>query len=135
MSDNIIVEPIYYNIEVVKNDNEVYIASSGPQGPKGDTGPQGPQGEQGPQGPKGDKGDQGDQGIQGPQGNAAIQAFTFEQQSFSTSWNIAHNLGFRPNVTIQDYFQNTIEGDVQHIDVNNLTISFIEPISGYAYLS
>jgi len=110
MSDNITLEPVYYNIEVVKNDNEVTIASPGPKGEKGD------------QGPKGDPGQ-------------SAGSFTFEQQSSSTTWTIEHNLGYRPAVFTTDYLKNTLEGDISHTDSNNLVITFTDSVVGYVYLS
>jgi len=105
---------------------------------KGARGSSGAQGVQGIQGLTG-SGVQGVQGIQGAAGtlvfNVALVSFTYEKQSNSTTWNITHNLGFRPNVIVMDYGQNNIECDIAHIDENRLTLTFSEAISGYAYLS
>jgi hypothetical protein len=122
MSDNsVILEPVYYNIEIIKQDNEVSLASPGPQGPKGDTGPQGPQ------------------GIAGQDGTTVLDlakvSFTYEQQSSSTIWTITHNLGYRPAVFITDYTKNTLEGDISHTNNNALVITFTDSVVGYAYLS
>jgi hypothetical protein len=117
MSDNnIVIEPVYFNVEVTKQDNEVTIASPGPQGLKGDPGLQGAQGPQGPSGTSGG-------------------SYAFEQQFNSTSWTVVHNLGYRPAITVQDYFKNTIEGDINHIDTSTVQLTFAEAVSGYAYLS
>lgn len=111
MTDNLVtIEPVYYNIEVIKQDNEVTIASPGPQGPIGNPGP---------------KGDPGQ----------SAGSFVFEQQSSSTIWTIAHNLGYRPAVFTTDYSKNTLEGDISHTDTNNLVITFTDSVVGYAYLS
>lgn len=125
MSDNnVTIEPVYFNIEVIKQDNEVSIASPGPQGPKGDAGP---------------KGDPGPQGPQGPTGITNIDrtnwSFVYEQQSSSTTWSIAHNLGYRPSVFTTDYAKNTLEGDISHTDLNHVTITFTDSVVGYAYLT
>lgn len=130
--DNIILEPIVYTVDVVEQVNEVVISSegmTGPQGPIGNTGPQGPIG------PAGPKGDTGEPGPQGPSGEPENVSFVHEQQSFSNVWTINHNLGYRPAALVQDYSNNTIEGSLQHQDINTLTISFNESVSGYAYLS
>lgn len=123
--------------------------SVGPvQGPRGDTGATGaagqrgatgPRGDVGPQGPKGDTGATGATGPKGDTGSVAnivqLISFTYEKQSNSTSWVINHNLGFRPNVIVMDYGQNNIECDIEHVSENQLTLTFSEAISGYAYLS
>lgn len=120
MTDNLVtIEPIYYNIEVIKQDNEVTIASPGPQGQKGD------------------KGDTGDTGAQGPVGtaNPAYYSYTFEQQSNSTTWVINHNLGYKPAVDIIDYGGNNIEADITYTSSSSLAITLSPAASGYAYLS
>lgn len=110
--------------EIVVEPNEIVVSSTGVQGPKGDVGSQGPLGPQGPQGP------------QGPPGvGVEVLSYTFEQQISSSSWTINHNLGYRPATTVQDYGKITIEGEVNHVSVNSLTITFSAPVSGYAYLS
>ena len=134
--NNVMVESQNNDISISQIVNEVTVASTGAQGPKGDTGPQGVQGVQGVQGSTGPQGPTGPTGPQGPAGQGAAQlAFAFEQQSLSALWSINHNLGYHPQVTIQDYGKTTIEGQVTHIDVNNLTVGFSAAISGYAYLS
>ena len=125
MTDNFVtLEPIYYNIEVIKQDNEVSIASPGPQGAKGDQGPQGAQGAQ---------------GAQGLYGATVLDlskiSFTYEQQSSSTVWSITHNLGYRPAIFVTDYTKNTLEGDISHTSNDALVITFTDSVVGYAYLS
>jgi hypothetical protein len=100
-------------LDVNITSNTITIANAGIQGPKGETGAAGAN---------------GTNGING--GN-----FTFEQQIPSASWSIAHNLGYRPAVTVQDYGKIVLEGDLNHINANNLAITFSEAVSGYAYLS
>ena len=125
MSDNnVTLEPVYYNIEIIKQDNEVSIASPGPQGPNGDTGLQGLQGLT---------------GRDGQDGTSILDlskvSFTYEQQSSSTIWMVTHNLGYRPAVFITDYTKNTLEGDISHTSNNALVITFTDSVVGYAYLS
>jgi len=111
------------SINVSSNINEIVVADVGIQGPPG------PQGVTGTTGAKGDKGDTGATGGIGP------LAFVFEQQSNSASWNVVHNLGYYPNVSIKEYGNKTVEGEVVYINANSLTILFSVAISGYAYLS
>jgi len=79
----------------------------------------------------------GARGAAGTQGSFSVSlvSFTYEQQSNSTIWNITHNLGFRPAVTVIDYGQNNIECDINHVNENSLTLTFSDAISGHAYLS
>ena len=65
---------------------------------------------------------------------------THEQQSASSQWNIVHNLGFKPAVSVMDYAKTNIECDIEHVDENELILRFIQAgvpiqVSGYAYLS
>lgn len=131
--NSIIVEEQENVVEVSQSINEVTVSSVGIQGVRGETGETGQQGIQGPQGETGPTGPQGPRGVPG---EGALQlSYTFEQQSISSLWTINHNLGYKPHVTIQDYGKTTIEGEVQYIDVNNLTVGFATGVSGYAYLS
>lgn len=114
-------------VDITKEVNSVTVSTTGAQGPKGETGSVGPTGPTGPQGPI------GPQGIPGQ--GATTLSFLFEKQVDSTQWDIVHNLGYRPNVTVQDYGKISIEGELNHIDANNLRITFSTAVSGYAYLS
>ena len=116
MTEQVTVVKKDNNVTVVEKTNTVTVASKGTQGPKGDAG------------------DAGAPGATGPAGTSG-GFFAFEQQSNSTSWTIVHNLGYRPAITIQDYFKNTIEGDINHLDTSTVGLSFADAVSGYAYLS
>jgi len=107
MADNININQTINEITVVESSNNVVITAPGPQG------------------------------IQGVPGRDGINGgnFTFEQQSNSASWNVVHNLGYYPNVSIKEYGNKTVEGEVVYINANSLTILFSVAISGYAYLS
>ena len=107
MADNININQTINEITVVESSNNVVITTPGPQG------------------------------IQGIPGRDGINGgnFTFEQQSNSTIWNITHNLGYRPAVTVQDYGKIILEGDLSHTDANSLILTFSQAVSGYAYLS
>jgi hypothetical protein len=114
------------------------IGPVGPEGDQGDAGPDGDDGPQGPVGPQGVQGLQGAQGVQGPTGPSAPvtpKAFTFTQSTPSSVWNITHNLGFRPAVTIVDSAGTIWEGDVTYPDVSHVTLNFAYAFSGTAYLS
>jgi len=56
-------------------------------------------------------------------------------QASSTSWAIPHNLGKIPSVTVIDGYGNRVHGDVDYVDLNNLTIKFNTAFAGTAYLN
>lgn len=140
--NSIISESIVNEVIVQSQDNSVVLEQTinnliisdvgvqGPIGPQGSTGATGATGATGPTGPT------GPQGPQGRPGQGAEQLnYTYEQQTDSASWSITHNLGYRPNVTVQEYGNITVEGQVTHVSADALTIVFNTAISGYAYLS
>jgi hypothetical protein len=54
----------------------------------------------------------------------------------SNIWDIIHNLGFFPNVVVEDSAHNMIEGGIiNYINGNHLTITFNAVFGGDAYLS
>ena len=79
--------------------------------------------------------------LPGVPNQQADVGFRFSQSASSSIWTIAHNLRFYPNVTVFDstgttwQTGNIVEGDVVHIDKNNLELHFSMPINGTAILS
>jgi lipoate-protein ligase A len=79
-------------------------------------------------------------GARGPQGNTIgfnvnLVSYTYESQVPNNMWHIVHNLGFRPSVTVMDYGSNNVECDIEHINENEINLTFSQSASGYAYLS
>ena len=112
----------------------------GPQGAQGVQGTQGTRGTQGVQGTQGTtgtgtQGSTGAQGPLGPAGSVQTLAYMHTQGVASSTWVIAHNLGFHPNVTVQDSAGNIVEGEIAYTNTNSLTVSFASSFSGKAYLS
>jgi len=64
-----------------------------------------------------------------------LVSYTHTQGESSTTWSIAHNLGFYPSVTVFLSSGDVVEGAISHTDANNLTITFSSAIAGTAYLS
>jgi hypothetical protein len=62
-------------------------------------------------------------------------SYTHTQSTASSTWTIAHNLGFSPAVSVVDSGGNHVIGDVNYVSVNVLTVSFSAPFGGLAYLS
>jgi hypothetical protein len=63
--------------------------------------------------------------------------YTYTQNTPASVWNVTHNLGYFPNVTMIDPQGYRIEGIVNYdtSNVNILTILFTTPQSGKAFLS
>jgi hypothetical protein len=61
--------------------------------------------------------------------------YEHDQGVASASWTINHNLNKFPAVTCLDSALNEVEGEVVHIDENNLTINFNAAFSGSATLN
>ncbi len=71
----------------------------------------------------------------GESGNPFISAYTHSQGLASTVWTINHNLGRKPSVNVEDTAGSIVEGLVDHIDDDNLTITFNNGFSGEAHLN
>ena len=83
----------------------------------------------------GSRGPQGIQGLQGAQGTNREIAYRYNQGVASSTWTIAHNLNFYPNVTTMDSTGAICEGEIVYTNPNNLTVTFLAAFSGVAYLS
>ncbi len=94
----------------------------GQRGPAGPAGPTGPTGATGPTGPT---------GPAGPSG----QSFSYTPPDARTTWIIAHNLGFFPNVRIQDSFGTEYFGTVTYNNTNQVTLTFSSAVYATAYLT
>lgn len=61
--------------------------------------------------------------------------FTFVQSAASATWNITHNLGKFPSVSIVDSANTIVHGDINYTSENALTITFSAAFGGKAYLN
>lgn len=59
----------------------------------------------------------------------------YNQVSASTVWNIAHTLGFTPNVIIVDTAGNVVEPAIEYLSATQIRATFSEPTAGKAYVS
>jgi len=66
-------------------------------------------------------------------GGIGDKTFTFTQNIASAIWQVPHNLGKMVSVTVVDTGGSTVEGDVQHIDLNNIQINFSAPFTGEVF--
>ena len=66
-------------------------------------------------------------------GGGADKAYTHPQDAARTVWEVEHNLGKRPSVTVVDVNNVQGYGIVTHTNANELTITFPGDTSGKAY--
>jgi hypothetical protein len=58
--------------------------------------------------------------------------YVHTQSTPATTWPVAHNLGYRPVVSVTDTSYREMEAGVTHTDSNNLTVSLLTALAGYA---
>ena len=63
---------------------------------------------------------------------ASVGSYTHTQASASTVWTINHNLGFYPNIQARSAGGLAINGRLQHVSVNQATITFLTALTGTA---
>lgn len=61
--------------------------------------------------------------------------YVHSQISPSKEWNIVHNLGKYPSVTIVDSGGNVVIGDILYIDENQIKVSFTSEFSGKTFIN
>ena len=69
---------------------------------------------------------------------ARASGYVHVQEAPSATWTIQHNLGKYPSVstyTTSSGSPQRIVGDVDHVDENNVTVTFSMIVSGVAYLN
>ena len=67
--------------------------------------------------------------------NSGDKYFRYVQNLPSKIWSIHHALNKRPSVIVTDSAGTTVEGMINYIDSDNLTITFSASFSGYAELN
>lgn len=67
--------------------------------------------------------------------NQPIVAYHHTQGTSLATWTIVHNLGWYPNVTVQDSGGSIVEGEISYTSTMSLTVTFTGAFSGNAYLS
>ena len=65
----------------------------------------------------------------------ADKTFEFTQGVPAVTWNIQHNLGKFPSVSVVNNNNIVINGEITYIDNNNLTCNFSAAFAGKAYLN
>jgi hypothetical protein len=74
-------------------------------------------------------------GQDGADGAPGGTTYVHTQFSADTTWNISHNLGRFPSVTIVDNAGRELLGDVSFLDSNLISIGFDLSVAGKAYLN
>lgn len=65
----------------------------------------------------------------------ADKSFRFTQGVPQSIWEVEHNLGKYPSVSVKDSSGTEVEGEIQHIDSNRLKLTFSAAFGGYADLN
>jgi len=65
----------------------------------------------------------------------ADKTFNFTQGVAANVWNVTHNLNKFPSATVVDSGGSVVEGCVDYIDKNNVTLTFSAPFTGKAYFN
>lgn len=69
------------------------------------------------------------------QGSVNDARYTHTQATVSAVWVVPHNLEKFPSIETVDSSLEEIEGEVTHVDNDNLYITFNQPVSGFAYVN
>ena len=64
--------------------------------------------------------------------NLGNSTFRYVQNLASTVWNIQHNLGKYPSVSVTDSAGTIVEGRTTYIDANNVLVEFNAEFTGFA---
>lgn len=73
----------------------------------------------------------GGMGVQGIPGVAG-GAYTHTQKLPSTSWTIAHNLGFHPSIELRSAGGAEVDAEVTHLSLDVAVATFSQPLAGTA---
>lgn len=136
-------------VTVVDSSVEVCLGSAGPQGPRGSMVLSGAGNPSSAIGLIGDQYINTDNGyLFGPKSASGWGAGVpignndpndlgqvYNQVSASTVWNIAHTLGFTPNVIIVDTAGNVVEPAIEYLSSTQIRATFSQPTAGQAYVS
>ena len=64
-----------------------------------------------------------------------VPTFIFTQAVAATVWNVTHNLGKFPSITVIDTANTVVTGEYTYIDNSNVTLKFSAAFAGKAYLN
>jgi hypothetical protein len=67
--------------------------------------------------------------------DAEDKTFIFTQAVAATTWNVQHNLGKFPSITVIDTGDTVVTGEYTYTDNNNVILNFSAGFAGKAYLN
>ena len=73
--------------------------------------------------------------IVGDSGSGGDKNYIHHQSSANTTWNVTHNLGKFSSVMVVDSGNTVVQGQIQFVDANNVTLIFSSAFSGRAYFN
>jgi hypothetical protein len=68
-------------------------------------------------------------------GGGGDLSYVHTQTSAAAAWNVTHNLGKWPSVSVVDSGNSMLEVDVHYVDANSLTVNLAAATSGKAYMN
>ena len=77
----------------------------------------------------------GTPGPPGPPGDPGLVSYTHVQGAAAALWTITHPLPFQPNVNVVDSAGEQVEGEVDYVAADTITVAFSAAFTGAAYLS
>lgn len=83
-------------------------------------------------GTQGPSGRDGSDGVDGIDGSGDLN-YVHTQIAAASVWNIVHNLGKHPAITVIDTANTEVEGNLEYLDLNNARLTFSVPFSGSAF--
>lgn len=66
-------------------------------------------------------------------GSGGDKTYVHIQTPSSNIWTIVHSLSKFPTISIIDSGNNVVEGDIEYIDANTITVTFTSTFNGRAY--
>ena len=73
--------------------------------------------------------------IVGDSDSGGDKNYIHHQSSANTTWNVTHNLGKFSSVMVVDSGNTVVQGQIQFVDANNVTLIFSSAFSGRAYFN
>ena len=73
--------------------------------------------------------------IVGDSNSGGDKNYVHHQSSASATWNVNHSLGKFSSVTVVDSGNTVVQGQIQFVDANNVTLIFSSAFSGRAYFN
>lgn len=73
-------------------------------------------------------------GIQGPPGSGD-KTYVHVQNTPAAVWTVSHNLGKKSTVVVVDSADEVVYGEINYVDNNTITLTFVGAFSGKAYFN